>query len=53
MEACKCFFAHQKNKKMITEKHLVRHFLGSQRVLEHEELENVYWLPRLEDPADG
>ena len=32
---------------------LVRHFLSTQQFLEHGDLDNVSWLPRLENPADG
>ena len=38
---------------MITEKYLVRHFLSIQQFLEDGELDNVYWLPELENPADS
>ena len=38
---------------MATEKYLVRHFLSIQQFLEDEELDNVYWLPATENPADG
>ena len=32
---------------------LVRHFLSIQQFLEDGELENVYWIPGTENPADG
>ena len=38
---------------MITEKYLVRHFLGIQQSLDHGELDNIFWLPGTENPADG
>ena len=38
---------------MLTEKYLVRHFLGIQQSLGEGELENVYWIPGTENPADG
>ena len=38
---------------MVTEKYLVRHFLSIQQFLEDGELENVYWIPGTENPADG
>ena len=38
---------------MITEKYLVRHFLSIQQFLDEGELENVYWIPGVENPADG
>ena len=53
LEDCESPFYHLRNKKMITEKYLVRHFLSIQQALEDGELENVYWLPGTENPADG
>ena len=53
LEDCESLFNHLRNKKMITEKYLVRHFLSIQQALEDGELENVYWLPGTENPADG
>ena len=38
---------------MIAEKYLVRHFLSIQQSLEDKELDNIYWLPGTENPADG
>ena len=38
---------------MITEKFLARHFLSIQQALELKELDNAYWTPRKENPADG
>ena len=38
---------------MVTEKYLVRHFLGIQQSLEEGELKNVYWISGAENPADG
>ena len=38
---------------MVTEKYLVRHFLSIQQSLDDGELENVYWIPGTENPADG
>ena len=38
---------------MVAEKYLVRHFLSIQQALEEGELENAYWLPGTENPADG
>ena len=42
-----------KNRKMGTGKYLVRHYLSIQQFLEDGELENVYWIPGTENPADG
>ena len=38
---------------MIADKYLVRHFSGIQKALEAGDLENVYWLPGTENPADS
>ena len=38
---------------MVTETYLVRHFLSIQQFLEDGELENAYWIPGTENPADG
>ena len=46
-------FTHLKNSKMIAEKLLARHFLSIQQALEEQELDNVYWIPGRENPADG
>ena len=53
MEDCESLFSHLRNKKMVTEKYLIRHFLSIQQALEDGDLENVYWLPGTENPADG
>ena len=53
MEDCESLPTYLKNRKMITEKYLVRHFLSIQQLLEDGELENVYWLPGVGNPADG
>ena len=34
-------------------KYLVRHFLSIQQSLDNNELDNIYWLPGTEKPADG
>ena len=46
-------FAHLKTKRAAAEEHLERHFLGIQQALEERDLENAYWLPGTENPADG
>ena len=38
---------------MVTEKYLVRHLLSIQQFIDEGELENVYWIPGVENPADG
>ena len=53
MENCESLFTHLKNRKMVTEKYLVRHFLSIQQFIEEGNLDNVYWIPRTENPADG
>ena len=53
MEDCESRCTHLKNRKMVTEKYLVRHCLSFQQFLEDGELENVYWIPDTENPADG
>ena len=53
LEDCESLFSHLRTKKMITEKYLVRHFLSIQQSLDNKELDNIYWLPGTENPADG
>ena len=50
---CESLFARIKNKKITTEKFSVRHFLATQQALGAQELDNVYWLPGLGNPAGG
>ena len=38
---------------MIAGKYLVRHFLSIRQALEEGYLENAYWFPGTENPADG
>ena len=38
---------------MIAEKYVVRHFLRIQQFIEEGDLDNVYWIPGTENPADG
>ena len=38
---------------MITGKYHVRHFLRIQQFIEEGDLDNVYWIPGTENPADG
>ena len=38
---------------MVAEKFLVRHFLSIQQFVEEGDLDNVYWIPGTENPADG
>ena len=53
LEDCESLFTHLKKSKMITEKFLARHFLSIQQALEQKELDNAYWIPGKENPADG
>ena len=43
--------SYLKRTEIITEKRLVRHFLGTRRPLVKGDLDNVHWLPGLENPA--
>ena len=52
-EDCESLFTHSENKKMVTGKYLVRHFLGIQQFIVEGDLDNAYWLPGTENPADG
>ena len=38
---------------MIAEKYLLRHFASTQRGLAESDLDNAFWLPGAERPADG
>ena len=38
---------------MAAEKFLVRRFSGSKQALEEGDLDNAFWLPGAENPADG
>ena len=42
MGDCESLFTHLKNKKMVTEKYLVRHFLSIQQFIEEGDLDNAY-----------
>ena len=53
LQDCESLCTHPTTKKKITEKHLVRHFLRTQQALGQGELDNVYWLPSTENPAEG
>ena len=53
LEDCESLFTHLKKSKSITEKFLVRHFMSIQQALEEHELNNVFWIPGKENPADG
>ena len=53
LEDCESLPTHLATKKMVAEKYLARHFPGIQRALEQVRLENAYWPPGTENPADG
>ena len=53
LEDCESLFTHLKTKKRVAEKFLVRHFFSIQHALGAGELEDVFWLPGTEYPADG
>ena len=53
LEDCESLFTHLKESKSITEKFLVRHLMSIQRALVEKELNNVFWIPGKENPADG
>ena len=52
LEDCESLFTRLKKNKLITEK-FVRHFLAIQQAIEFQELDNVYWIPGKENPANG
>ena len=52
-EDCEILFTHLRTKEMIAEMFLARRFLSIQRAFEAGDLENVYWPPDTENPADG
>ena len=53
LEDCESLFTYLKTKKLTAEKYLVRRFLSIQQALGGGDLENAYWLPGAENPADG
>ena len=50
---CGSLLTHLKAKKMINEEYVARHFPSIQQALEGGDLENEYWQPGAESPADG
>ena len=52
MEDYESLFTQLKNRKMATEQYLVRDLLTTQQFIEGGELDNAYWLPGDENPAD-
>ena len=53
LEACESLSTRPKARKMAAEKFLVRRFSGSKQALEEGDLDNAFWLPGAENPADG
>ena len=50
---CESSFTHPKTKNAMAKECLVRHILNIQQALEEGDLDNAYWLPGADDPADG
>ena len=50
---CESLASHSKTETMVAEKYRGRRFLSIQQALEEGELDNVYWAPGAENPADG
>ena len=46
---CESLFTRPKNRKVLTGKYLVRRFLSIQQLIEDGDLDNVYWLPGVEN----
>ena len=53
LEGCESLSTHSKKKKMIAEKFSARRFLAIQQATEIQRLDNAYWIPGRENPADG
>ena len=53
MEERGSHFVRLRNETMVSEKYSMRRCLRFQQSLEDGDLDNVYWLPGLADPADG
>ena len=53
IEDCESLFTDLKNGELLTEKYSARLFLSIQQFAEDGELDNVYWLPGVENPAGG
>ena len=53
LEDCEILFTLPKKGKLVAEKFLVRHVLAIQLAIEIQELDDVYWIPGRENPADG
>ena len=52
-EECDSLFSRLKNRELLTGKYLVHHFSSIQQLIEDGDLNNVYWLPAVANPADG
>ena len=53
LEDCESLSARLKKTKVIPEKSSSRHFLATQQAIEIQELDNAYWIPGRENPADA
>ena len=53
MEDCESLFTHLKNRKLVTEKYLIRHSLCIQQFFGDCDLDSEHWLPVVANPADG
>ena len=53
LEDCESPATRLETKEMFAEKYLVRYFLSSQRALGWGDLDNAYWPPGAENPANG
>ena len=52
-EDCESPFARLRNNEVGAERFLVRRFCATQQPFELKELDNAYWIPGFENPADG
>ena len=50
---CGSLFTHVKTKKMTAGEYLARHSRSIRQSLKAGDLDNAYWLPGTENPADG
>ena len=53
LEDCESVLTHLKKGETVTGRFLARHFTSIQQALEEKELNNVFWIPGKENPADG
>ena len=53
LDACESLFTNPKTERMIAGEYLVRRSMSTQQPLERRELNDAYWRPGAELPADG